>query len=170
MTRDEFGKLSKIVNDTMGKMSFLVNEDILDRFWNFCVPYPYDVAKKAVIDLIEREAYDTEGRRVPLSLYLVERKIEREQQIRKAQEQKKQEQQRVCPNCGNRGYLLITYRNLYDYVRPCGCSIGRERFKSWFMTEAERQNEGDEGFRRSWASYESFRAPEEEHRKAKYGG
>ena len=91
MTRDEFGKLCKIVNDTMGKMSFLINEDIQDTFWNFCVPYPYEVAKKAVIDMIEREAYDTEGRRVPLSLYLVERKIERESEIRRAQEQKKQE-------------------------------------------------------------------------------
>lgn len=171
MTREEFGKLSKIINDTMGKLSFLVNEDLQDTFWNFCVPYPYDVAKKAVIDLIEREAYDTEGRRVPLSLYLVERKIEREQVFRRSQEQKRQEQeqQRTCPNCGNRGYIMTRYPTGVEYFRACGCKVGREKYPWFFKTDADRQNDGDEGARRSWAAYEAFRAPVEFHRQEKYG-
>ena len=167
MTKDEFVRLEGIINTTMGKASFLQNQDIEDTFFNFCVRYPYDLSRKAILDLIENEAYDTEGRRVPLSLYQIERKIEREWEIRKAQERKPEE--RTCPNCKNQGYILITYPTKVDYFRACSCSIGREKYPWYFMGPAERQSTMDEGSRRSWASYDSFRAPEEFHRQAKYG-
>lgn len=168
MTIDEFKRLKSIIDTTMGKASFLQNQDIEDTFWNFCLRYPYDICRKAILDLIENEAYDTEGRKVPLSLYMIERKIEREDQIRKAQE-KKTGTTKICPNCQNRGYILVTYPTKVEYFRACSCQTGREKYPWFFMGPAERQGTMDEGCRRSWASYDSFRAQEKVHRTAKYG-
>jgi len=168
MTKDEFIRLENIINST-AKVTFLANQDIEDTFFNFCINYTYDVCRKAVIDLIENEAVDSEGRRVPLSLYNVERKIEREARIRKDLEKQQQQTDRVCPNCGNKGYIITAYPAGAEYFRACSCSIGREKYPWFFMNWAQLQETGDEGSRRSWGSYEHFRAPEEYHRQAKYG-
>ena len=168
MTREEFARLGSIINSTMGKSSFLANQDVEDTFWNFCLRYPYDVCRKAVLDIIENEAYDPEGHRVPLSLYIVERKIEREHRILKAQE-KKHDDTKVCPNCGNNGYIIVKYPAGAEYFHACSCSIGRDKYPWYFMTPEQRRNSGDEGNRRSWASYDAYRAPDEYHRAVKYG-
>lgn len=168
MTRDELTRLESIIDSNMGKASFLANKDIEDTFYNFCLNYPYELCRKAIIDLIENEEYNPEGRRVPLSLYIVERKIEREYRIRKERETR-QDTGRICPNCGNRGYILMPARNGADYMKPCSCSIGREKYPWGGKTLTQLQDEGDEGTRRSWASVERYRAPEEYHRAVKYG-
>lgn len=169
MIRDEFVRLEGIINATMGKTSFLANQDLEDTFYNFCIQYPYDLVRNSVIDLIEHEAYDTEGHRVPLSIYQIENKVKREDRILKAQE-KKRDNTKVCPNCKNDGYIIAKYPAGAEYFQACTCSIGREKYPWYFMTTAERMQNGDEGNRRSWGSYESFKAPEDYHRQVKYGG
>lgn len=170
MTRAEFTRLEDIINTNLGKASFLANRDIEDTFWNFCVTYGYETCRKAIIDLIENEEYNPEGRRVPLSLYIVERKIERESRLQRERENRKEDANaRICPNCGNRGYILMPAQNGADYMKPCSCSVGREKYPWAGKSLTELQDEGDEGTRRSWASYERYRAPEEYHRTVKYG-
>lgn len=167
MTRDEFIRLEAIIKNNAGPNSFLANPDTEDRFYNICVPVPFDAAKDAIIDLIENEAYSTDGKRMPLDLYRVRHKIEREVQIRR--EQSKKPDAKVCPNCQGRGWMMVTYSGIYDTLIPCRCEVGRERYPSLLMDDAARETTGDEGARRSWQSYRRFRAPEDFIRKIKYG-
>ena len=169
MTRAEFTRLEDIINTNLGKASFLANPDIQDTFWNFCVAYGFEVCKKAIIDLIENEEFNPEGRRVPLSLYIVERKIEREARLLKEQEKQANPSERICPNCGNTGFFLKPAKEAAEFFNACGCPIGREKYPWFFMTPAELMESGDEGTRRSWNSYEHYKAPKEYIRKAKYG-
>ena len=161
MTKNDFMRLVSIVKSTY-RAQWTDNQDVLNVFFNFCNQFDYDTCKAAIIDLIENGADDG----VPVTLNVIERKIEREASIRRRPDTQKP--QKVCPNCKGLGYTLKTYPTGVDYLTPCPCPVGREKYQSYFWSEEDEQEYWDDQQRHGKTKPQYMTAPAEAHRQAKY--
>ena len=161
MTHDDFKRLVSIVKSSY-RAQWTENPDVLNAFFNFCLQFDYDTCKTAIIDLIENGADDN----APVTLNVIERKIEREAQIRK--KPVTESQGRVCPNCKGQGYILKTYPTGVDYLQPCNCAVGREKYPSYFWTPEEEKAYWDDQQRHGISKPHYMTAPAEAHRQEKY--
>lgn len=161
MTQNEFTRLMSIVKSGY-RSSWMDNDEIVTAFYNFCLQFDFDTCKTAIIDLIEYGNGDQ-----PVTMAVIERKIEREAQIRKKRKPDAQGG-RECPVCHGKGYTMKTYPTGVDYVRPCECAVGRDMFPSYFWTADDEEEYWSDQQRHGISRPQYMRAPYEEHRNAKY--
>ena len=160
MTKNDFTRLVSIIKSSY-RATWLDNEDILTAFFNFCLQYDYETCKAAVIDLVENGSDDG----VPVTLAVIENRIRRESDIRR---KPTPTSGTTCKVCGGRGYTLKTYPAGRDYLTPCNCAIGRERFPSYFWSEEEEEEYWDEKKRHGVSKPQYITAPPEVHRQMKF--
>ena len=160
MTKNDYMRIISIIRSTY-RADWLDNEDILTAFFNFCLQYDYETCKAAVIDLVENGSDDG----VPVTLAVIENRIRREAEIRK---KPTAASATTCRFCGGLGFTLKTYPSGRDYLTPCNCPIGRERFPSYFWTPEEEEAYWDEKKRHGISKPHYITAPPEVHRQMKY--
>ena len=161
MTGNDFQRLKSIIRSSY-RATWLDQTDVEQAFYNFCLQFDYDTCKTAIIDLIENGADDN----APVTLNVIERKIEREASIRK--KPVSQQTKRVCPVCKGMGYTLKTYPTGVDYLTPCSCAVGREMYPSYFWDAEKEQEYWDDQQRHGISKPYYMTAPPDVHRDAKY--
>lgn len=159
MNRSDFMRIVSIIKSSY-RAEWLSNEDVLTAFYNFCIQFEYETCKAAVIDLIESGNDDQ-----PVTLQVIEHRIRREADIRKRPVPKPAE---VCRFCGGKGFTIHTYPSGRDYLTPCPCPVGREKYESYFWSDEEEKEYWDEQKRHGISKPQYMTAPASVHKRLKY--
>lgn len=134
MTDQEYQRVTRLLNASFQKISFLENEETIDLFFNILNKYDYRDIWKGVRDYVELEKFAPTIHDI---VRYVEQSEKQRHEAERANASQAWEDAVSCMRCNDSGFIIVIHKDGTEAVTPCNCDRGRDRFPSLFLTDED---------------------------------